>query len=145
MLCPAVPLTLAADEEMSSLHAWVIQTNGDGTGAVCVASQEAGGFRARDRWSTRDDTAVHEGRFQPGQAFAMAVSISRNAKAMNGPPVVYWWGETIGLKAADDHGILPGGKGAQGRLIDLLEEALQILRGGGGAAGDAARQPGNWR
>jgi hypothetical protein len=129
---PSGPLSLASNEEISGLYAWVIQSNADGTGATCIASQEAGGFPSRIRWTTREDTIVQEGRFQPGQALAMAVSVSRAAgAAANAPPIVYWWSETIQLQRGN--GNPTRAEPSQSPWIDLLEQALQILRGGGGA------------
>jgi hypothetical protein len=128
---PSGPLTLDANENMEALYAWVIQANDDGTGAVCAASEEAPRFRSRTRWTTRDD-ALHLGRFRPGPAIGLAVQVSRVAGASE--PRVYWWSESLQLPAGRGAGIGGlQGVGA-GDVAGLLEEALRILRAGGGRA-----------
>ena len=109
-ISPRGSLNAESDEEISRLYAWVIQMREDGSGAVCAAFQEGGALQGQDTWTTRAD-AIHEGVFSQGQAFAMAVSVSRvagdavhpGAWNLLGPPKddstrVYWWSETILLK-----------------------------------------------
>lgn len=107
-ITPSGPLELDDDEEITRLYAWVIQPREDGTAAICVAFQED--FPSRTEWTTRAD-AVHEGVFRAGQAFAMAVMVSRRGRVgreagepsprwgllgtPEDPTRAYWWGETI--------------------------------------------------
>ena len=134
---PRGPLRLDANEDILGLYAWVIQTNDDGTGAVCVAFEEAPRFRSRTAWTTRDD-AIHAGRFRPGPAIGMAVSISRVSHSSE--PRVYWWSEPLQLRRADD---VPASTviamSQAGSAVDLLSdanrllaEAIRLLRAGGG-------------
>jgi hypothetical protein len=95
-VAPSGPLVLDQNEEMSSLSAWVIQLNGDRSGAVCIASQEAGGFQSQTEWTTQ--AVAHEGEFRSGPAFAMAVAISRQGGAAGAAPRVYFWSETLWLR-----------------------------------------------
>ena len=105
-ITPSGPLQLDDDEEIIRLYAWVIQSRGDGTAAICVAFQEA--FPTREEWTARAD-AVHEGVFKAGQAFAMAVMVSRRRRVgreagepssrwrllgtPEDPTRAYWWSE----------------------------------------------------
>lgn len=95
-ISPRGPLELSADERIDQLYAWVFQLHDGGTGATCIASQQADGFTSASEWTTRAD-AIHEGQFRPGPAVAMAVSISKlvTAGEPNENTLVYWWSETI--------------------------------------------------
>lgn len=118
-VAPSGPLVLDANEEMSRLYAWVFQLNSDGTGAVCMAFQEAGGFRSQTEWTTRED-AVHEGKFQAGPAFAMAVAISKQVGASVGSPRLYYWSETLYLlPVAASRGGPSGSLGSTGPEADV--------------------------
>jgi hypothetical protein len=142
-ITPTGALVLAANEKVSRLHAWVIQMNPDGTSAACVASQQAGSFQSTTQWAARDD-AVHEGRFRPGQALALAVSISRDADTPEADPIVYWWSETVRVKRQEDAkvapviGPVPGGDW-RGRLAGALEEVVRLLRSGADGSGGSTR------
>ena len=126
-ISPAGELVLQPDEDVTKLYAWVMQVGeSHGTGAVCIAFQESGGFPSRTQWTTRGD-AIHEGTFRPGQAFAIAVTVSK-VKAPDGaageePSIydvlgdqeigstrVYWWSETLLLvnAAAAEQPVTPG-------------------------------------
>ena len=107
-ITPSGPLQLDADEEVIRLYAWVIQARADGTAAICAAFQED--FPSRTEWTARAD-AVHEGVFSAGQAFAMAVMVSRRGRVgreagepssrwrllgtPEDPTRAYWWSEMI--------------------------------------------------
>ena len=95
-ISPRGPLDRAADQKITKLYAWVFQLNPDGTGAVCVAAQSDPADLKRTNWTTRAD-AIHEGRFREGAAFGMAVTSSKDL--VDGKTKVYWWSETIFLKA----------------------------------------------
>ncbi len=95
-ISPRGPLNPAADEQIAKLYAWVVQLNPDGTGAACVAAQGEAADLAGDEWTTRPD-APHEGRFREGAAIGMAVTVSKDL--VNGKTRVYWWSETIYLRA----------------------------------------------
>jgi hypothetical protein len=108
---PRGTLDLESDEEIVRLYVWVIQPHDDGTSAACIGHQFQGGFESTERWKTRED-AIHEGEFRPGQALAMAVSISKVVSRGGVPPSriysplgtpvdgstrVYQWCETVVL------------------------------------------------
>jgi len=130
-VAPSGPMPMARDEEIIELYSWVIQENEDMTGAFCAAFQDEEGFRRsrnQNEWTTRAN-AVNRGRFQPGAAVGVAAAISRLGDA---EPHLHWWTDSVLLTRAGDRRIgMPGGDGNR-RIVELIEEILNILRGGGG-------------
>ena len=99
-IVPAGPLQLEPGENVTNLFAWVIQTNQDGTGAMCAAFQD--NFPSRVRWVAQGG-AFSAGRFRAGQAHAMAVMVSTGSShyQLGGAPAdprVYRWSETVVLR-----------------------------------------------
>lgn len=99
-IVPAGPMELEVGENVTSIFAWVIQTNRDGTGAMCAGFQDH--FPERHRWSAQAG-ATHHGTFRTGQALAMAVAVSSGSShyGLGGQPDdprVYWWSETVVLR-----------------------------------------------
>jgi hypothetical protein len=142
-VAPSGPLPLARDERMEALYAWVIQENGDKTGAVCLASEEEYRFLPRtEEWQTRNEPK-HWGEFRAGPAVGIAVAISKLGNARE--PFVHWWSDSLLLTKAGAGRAGPPGEDGNRRLVELLEEILHILRGGGGAglqAGQGLLNPG---
>jgi hypothetical protein len=93
-ISPSGPLELVKGETVEKLYAWVFQLNHDGTGAACIAAQPSPGKLASDDWVTEPNSTDHAGRFQPGAATGIAVTISTDA---GGRTKVFWWSETISV------------------------------------------------
>ena len=99
-IVPAGPLQLEPGENVTDLFAWVIQTNQDGTGAMCAAFQN--NFPSRARWVAQGGADSH-GQFRAGLAHATAVMVTSGSShyGLGGAaaePRVYWWSETVVLK-----------------------------------------------
>ncbi len=101
-IVPAGPLELEPDENVTSIFAWVIQTNHDGTAAMCAGFQDH--FPDREGWSAKPGP-THHGQFREGQALGVAVMVSSSGShyGLGGSPNqprVYWWSENVILKEA---------------------------------------------
>jgi hypothetical protein len=101
-IVPAGPLELEPGEQVTDLFAWVIQTNQDGTSAMCAGFQDT--FPNPKEWIAQGG-AYNAGRFRAGLAHAMAVMVTSGSShyGLGGSPNdprVYWWSETVVLKNA---------------------------------------------
>jgi len=93
-IVPAGNCEINAGEE-ARLYAWVVQSNHDGTAAICSGFQDE--FPVLDSWEARAD-AYHAGRFRSGQALATAVLVRRDQGDAPENPKVHWWSEMVVLQ-----------------------------------------------
>jgi hypothetical protein len=91
---PRGPMRITEDETMLKLYASVVQINDDGTGASCMAFQDADGFKEEGVWTTKPD-AVHYGQFVSGVAMGTGMAIAKRRR--DGKVTVFTWREMIQL------------------------------------------------
>ena len=96
-IAPSGPIFTRPDETISKVYYWVFQMNQDRTGALAAGATDQFAVDADNTRVWQAPVATHEGRFSAGPAVGMAVAIS--TVAPEGPPIVYWWTESITLHA----------------------------------------------
>jgi hypothetical protein len=112
-ITPKGTLRVEPDESFQKVFLWVVQVHADGTSAVCVGFQDADGVEQdSDEWTARAD-AIHAGEFVPGQALAMAISVSKVVEGAGRSTVygalgpsnkdttrTYFWSESVAIATA---------------------------------------------